>query len=69
MFIDILIYMGLHPEGETVIYWHEDIRTGPIYTPALYMSLQRFQQLQQLIYISPPGDPPGLSADDIEKII
>ena len=26
VFIGILIYMGLHPEGETVVYWHEDIR-------------------------------------------
>ena len=68
VFIGILIYMGLHPEGETVVYWHEDIRTGPTHTPALHMSLQRFQQLQRFIHISPPGGPPELSADDIEKM-
>jgi len=30
MFIGILIYMGLHPEGETATYWNRDILYGPL---------------------------------------
>ena len=65
VYIGILIYMGLHHEGETAAFWHQDLRTGPNHTPALLMSLNRFTQLQRFIHISPLGAPPEPSADDV----
>ncbi|KAL2046386.1 hypothetical protein N7G274_001833 [Stereocaulon virgatum] len=68
VFIGILIYMGLHPEGETPAYWHEDLRTGPNHMPSLHMGLNRFSQLQRFVHIAPPGGEPELTADEIEKM-
>ena len=53
VFVGILIYIGLHPEGLTATYWHQNILTGPNYTPALYMSYKRFTQLQRFLHIAP----------------
>ncbi len=62
--------MSLHPEGEVATYWHRDILTGPNHTPALYMSLVRFTQLQRFLHIAPvTGDdvpPQEYTADEIE---
>ena len=72
VYIGILLYMSLHPEGEVATYWHRDILTGPNHTPALYMSLVRFTQLQRFLHIAPvTGDdvpPQEYTADEIEQM-
>ena len=68
VFVGILIYMGLHPEGKTADYWHKDLTTGPNHTPALHMGLGRFTQLQRFLHISPPGGPPEPSADEVDRM-
>jgi hypothetical protein len=57
VFIGILIYMGIHNSKRTDLYWKNDIESGPIHTPQLYMSLTRFEQIKRYLHISQPlGD-------------
>jgi len=53
VFVGALIYMGLHPEGETANYWYRDIFSGPNHTPALWMKQDRFTQIQRFLHCSP----------------
>jgi len=66
VFIAILIYMGIHDSKRTDFYWRNDISSGPIHTPQLYMSLNRFEQIKRYLHISQPlgenTDEPQLEA-------
>lgn len=42
VFVGAVLYMGVHPEGETAEYWHRDLFDGPNHTPALWMTHDRF---------------------------
>src|SRR5580700_5292462 len=53
IFIGILIYMGLHDSKRTDLYWKNDLESGPVHTPQLYMSLIRFEQIKRYLHISP----------------
>ena len=53
VFIGIVIYMGLHPEGDRSTYWNCDQFQGPKHTPALCITRERFGPLQRFIHLSP----------------
>lgn len=56
VYVGVLIYMGVHPEGETSIYWNTDILLGPKHTPAKWISQQRFTQIQRFLHCSPEDE-------------
>ncbi len=56
VFVGTLIYIGIHPEGETAEYWNKDLLNGPNHTPALWITLERFTQLQRFLHCSPVKD-------------
>lgn len=56
VFVGILIYMGVHPEGETAAYWNKDLLDRPKHTPALWMTQNRFTQLQRFLHCSSGKD-------------
>jgi Transposase IS4 len=57
VFIGILIYIGIYDSKRTDLYWKNEIESGPIHTPQLYISLIRFEQIKRYLHISQPlGD-------------
>jgi hypothetical protein len=48
--------MGIHKEPNIEEYWQKDITKGLVYSPALYMTLKRFQQIKRYLYISCPAE-------------
>ena len=57
MFIGAIIYIGVHEEPQTEMYWNTDFNKGPLHTILTYISLCRFKQIKRYCYIScPKGD-------------
>jgi hypothetical protein len=57
VFIGAIIYMGIHKEPQTRLYWNTDFNQGPVYTIASHISLRRFEQIKRYCHIScPKGD-------------
>ncbi|EEH02982.1 predicted protein [Histoplasma capsulatum G186AR] len=54
VFIDILIYVGVHTSPRIDLYWLQDPYQGPIHTPRLYMSQKCFEQIKRFLHISRP---------------
>jgi hypothetical protein len=52
VFIGVIIYMGVHIEPETTLYWNSDLTKGPLHTIPSHISLTRFQQLKRYLHIS-----------------
>ncbi|KAF8865052.1 hypothetical protein BDZ45DRAFT_471799 [Acephala macrosclerotiorum] len=52
VFIGAIIYMGVHEEPKTELYWNKDFNTGPLHTIATHMPLCRFQQIKRYCHIS-----------------
>jgi hypothetical protein len=52
VFIGAIIYMGVHEEPQTCIYWNTDFNKGPLHTILSYISLRRFEQIKRYCYIS-----------------
>jgi len=69
VFVGAIIYMGIHPEGETATYWHQDLRTGLNHSPSQWITQDRFTQLQRFLHCSPDAedikDPTGEELDHI----
>jgi hypothetical protein len=52
IFIRAIIYMGIHKEPQTRLYWNTDFNQGPVHTIASYISLRRFEQIKRYCHIS-----------------
>jgi hypothetical protein len=52
VFIGAIIYMGVHSEPNTALYWNTDPARGPIHTIPSYLSLRRFEQIKRYLHIS-----------------
>jgi hypothetical protein len=52
VFLGAIIYMGVHIEPQSDIYWNTDFNKGPIYTISSHISLRRFQQIKRYCHIS-----------------
>jgi len=44
----------MHDSQRTNLYWKNDIESGLIHTPQLYMNLTRFEQIKRYFHISQP---------------
>lgn len=52
VFIGAIIYMGIHEEPETSMYWNTDLNKGPLHTIPIHITLRRFQQIKRYCHIS-----------------
>jgi hypothetical protein len=52
VFIGAIIYMGIHKEPDTSMYWNSDFNKGPLHTIPYHISLRRYQQIKRYCYIS-----------------
>jgi hypothetical protein len=55
VFAGVLIYMGIHKEGDVAIYWNTDMSEGPIHTCASVMSRIRYSQLHRFFHVAVPS--------------
>jgi hypothetical protein len=52
VFIGAIIYMGIHEEPDTSMYWNTDFNKGPLHALPSHMSLRRYQQIKRYCHIS-----------------
>jgi len=51
-FLGVIIYMGVHEEPQTEIYWNMDFNKGPLHPITTHISLNRFEQIKRFCHIS-----------------
>jgi hypothetical protein len=52
VFIRAIIYMGIHEEPDTSMYWNSDFNKGPLHSIPCHISLRRYQQIKRYCHIS-----------------
>jgi hypothetical protein len=52
VFIGGVIYMGVHKEPQTPMYWNSDFNKGPVHPLPAHISLRRFEQIKRYCHIS-----------------
>lgn len=66
-FVSCAIYMGIHPLGDTTLYWNPNQEKAATHPLTNVLSLIRYQQLRRYFHISDPRSAEGLRVESIEE--
>jgi hypothetical protein len=56
VFLGVIIYMGVHEEPQTPMYWNTDFSKGPLHSISNHILYNRFEQIKRYCHISCPEE-------------